>query len=197
MISGLPETTTKESLFDYLKGRFDTKGICCDGIRLLYDFTELGPVKSELEFLQKLEEQLTPGQETIQKSWLDLLICSKSTKAGSTSRSITDASEFYSENVSKLSDMEREMRKNLKFIGTALVRFNSLTEAKATKKALELLQKSVKFKFPNDVIEDKNFLPSSWTVQYAPPSLDINWQRLKKPRSTWKKLLIWLGLTIL
>ena len=41
MISGLPPTTTADSLFNYLKNRFDSKGICRDGIKLLYDLTKL------------------------------------------------------------------------------------------------------------------------------------------------------------
>jgi len=190
MISGLPETTTKESLFNYLKGKFDTKGICLDGIRFLYDFTKLGPVKSELTFLWKINQQLIPKPEEIQKSWLDLLICSKFPKASSTST--PDASSFYSGEIDKLSDQKRAMLESLKFIGTAFVLFDSVEEAET---ALRLFQQSEKCKILDD--EDKKFLPSRWTVQYAPPRSEINWERLKKPRSTWKKVLIWLGLTIL
>lgn len=204
MISGLPLTTTVDSLLNYLKDRFDSKRIYHDGISLLYDLTKLWPVQKQLKSLREIKRTLvTSGPEMIQNRLLDLLYSDRIAEAVESGRvprprsskdDDIDALKFYSEMEAILSAKKNDILANLEFTGIAFVRFDTPTEAKATKNALRLLQQSARFW--NDVVEDKEFRPSGWTVQYAPPGSQINWPQLKRPRPLWKKLAIWMGLAV-
>ncbi|EFX67139.1 hypothetical protein DAPPUDRAFT_331372 [Daphnia pulex] len=202
MISGLPPTTTADSLFDYLKDKFDSKGICRDGIKFAHDLTELVPVLDELKFLREVKRTMASSKpEVIQNRLLDFLCSDGLTEAVESGRvprptslitkyDNVDAIKFYSEREATLSARKDEMLRNMKFTGTAFVRFNSPAEAKATKTAVRLFQQSTRFR--NDVEKEAEFRPSKWSVEYAPPGSQINWPQLKEPRPFWKTLAVWL-----
>jgi RNA recognition motif-containing protein len=203
MISGLPLTTTADSLFDYLKGRFESKGISREEIKLAYDLTKLQPVLDELKFLREVKQTLaTSGPEVIQNRLMDFFYSDGLTEAVESGRVLhpsslitskydnVDAMKFYSEREAILLARKDEMLSNRKFTGTAFVRFNSPVDAKATKKELRKLQQSARFW--NDVVENQEFRPSKWSVEYAPPGSQINWSQLKDPRQLWKTLVVLL-----
>ena len=192
MISGIPHTATVDSLFDYLKDRFDSKGICRDGIKFLYDLTELCPINDQLKTVQETKRTLlTSEPEMIQNRFLDFLYNDQVAEAVGIPSFIKDEDKM--EEI--LSTQKNDMLNKLEFTGTAFIRLNNPTEAKATKESFVQFKKSVRFR--NDSVQDETFRPSRWTVKYAPPSSQINWPQLQRPRSIWQKMAVWLLLAVI
>ncbi|KAI9561542.1 hypothetical protein GHT06_012501 [Daphnia sinensis] len=196
MISGLPLTTTIDSLYDYLKNRFDSKGIRRENIHFVYDLNRLWPVKEHLKLVREIKRTLlSTGPQQIQSRFWE---CFSTNEAAGTDRGSLnsddcgDALTFYSEMEKTLLAKRDDMMNNLKFVGIAFIGFDSPAEAKATKRAVKQLQRSTWF--GQDRGDDQEFRPSTWTIGYAPPGSQMNWPKLQQRRPLWNKLAIWLAM---
>ncbi|XP_059350499.1 calcium permeable stress-gated cation channel 1-like [Daphnia carinata] len=186
MISGLPLTTTVDSLFDDLKNRFDLKGICRENIHFVYDLNSLWPVKENLKLVREIKRTLlSTGPQQIQTRFWE---CFSTEETPGTNPD--DALTFYSEMEKTLLDKRDDIMNNLQFVGIAFIGFDSPAEAKATKSAVKQVQRSTWF--GKDKEDDQEFRPSIWTIGYAPPGSEMNWPKLQQRPPLWKNLIIWL-----
>lgn len=201
MISGIPPTITVDLLFDYLKTRFDSKGMSRENIHFAYDLSKLWPVKKDLRWLKEIKHTLrTTGPQVIRNRFWECYSTTAETDAtrrqsGRKIHNHDDALTFYTEMEKTLLSKRDDILNNLKFAGIAFISFDSPAEAKATKMAVRQLQRSSWFR--TDTEEDQEFQPCTWTIGYAPPGSQINWDKLQQRRPIWKKLAIRLVLIVI
>lgn len=197
MIGGLPLSVTVDSLFDYLKNRFDSKGIGRENIHFVYDLNRLWPVKENLKRLREIKRTLlTTGPQQIQNRFWECFSTKEAAGTDERSPGSDDALQFYSQMEKTLLAKRDDMMNNLKFVGLAFIGFDCPTEAKATKSGVKRLQRSTWFGKDKEG-GDREFRPSMWTIGYAPPGSQINWPKLQQRRPLWKKLAISLAMMVI
>ncbi|XP_046460925.1 CSC1-like protein 2 [Daphnia pulex] len=182
MISGIPLTTTADSLLEYLICNLDAKGIHQEQIVMAKDVSKLIPVQNQLNFIRNIKQNLN-GRVLMGRRFWDLK---------SWLKPAIGAVSYYNNKEETLSVKKDEIINQLKFTGTVFIRFDSPVEAKATKFAIRRHQSNWLWKC-EETNQNRQFRPSEWVVRYAPPGSDINWMHLKNPRPPfWKTLLVWL-----
>jgi hypothetical protein len=187
-ISGLRLNLTADSLCEYLKKKFNVQGVHREGIIFANDLTKLWPIVNQLKTVRDIKQQLVSsntGPDLIQRRFWDK------------PNEDEDSTAYYSRKENTLLAEKDAVIRNLKFLGTAFIRFDDPAEAKATKMAIVNHQSKWFFNlFTTPEIEDSDFRLLHWDAQYAPPGAHINWQQLEGQQPLWKKLSIWLMLLI-
>ena len=212
MISGFTgDNIDIDSLLDYLKSRFDIKGIRRDGIVPAFDISKLLPIVDQLNDVRNIKRHLSPSKsaELIKRRWWAFWENSQSSEMGDTvmhgpewiqpgvdadDKKEIDVATYYDKQEKNLLAKREAIANNLELSGTVFVRFDSPADARAAKMALRRYQIEWFWKRGNQ--EDQYFRPSQWTVHYAPPGSEVNWMHLKKPRPAWKTLALWLRLAV-
>lgn len=185
-ISGLGRDVTIDSLYEYLKKKFNAQGITREGIVFANDLTKLWPVLDQLNTVRDIKRQLLispSGPELIQRRFWDK------------NNNEEDAMAYYNRKENILLAEKDAMIKNLEFIGTAFIRFDDPAQAKATKMAI-INHQPKWFRYSIMPQKEDEFRLRHWTVQYAPPGSHINWQQLEGQHSIWKTLSVLLMLLI-
>lgn len=210
MITGLPFTTTVDSLFEFLKSRFDIKGINRQSIVMAKDVSQLLPIIDQIHLMKKLKQQLIGPASIRHRFWkfwnchsgkdiVDTVMygqewSDRSPADGKSSNEEVNAATYYNRKEEALLVKKEKLITNLEFTGTVFIHFDSPAEAKTAKMALRRC--SSKWFWNRYITEDTEFQLAQWIVRYPPPSSDINWIHLKNPRPTWRKLALYLRLAL-
>ncbi|KAI9561459.1 hypothetical protein GHT06_012417 [Daphnia sinensis] len=210
MITGIPLTTTIDSLLDYMKKSFDLKGICREDIVMAKDVSQLLPVVNQIHLIRNIKQHLN-GPAFIRRRFWKFWDCHSTDDTVDTvmhgpefkqhlpedemsSDQEIDAATYYNLKEEALLVKKESLLNNLEFTGTVFIHFDSPAEAKVVKKTLT--RRTSKWFWNRNSEEDPEFQPSQWTVRYPPPSADINWSDFKKPRPIWRTLALYLRLAL-
>lgn len=192
MITGLPISTTVDSLLEYLmctfESSFSAKGIHREQIVMAHDLSKLLPVVDRLDFIRNVKLQINRKAnkgKIFQRRFWDFKSYFKK----------VDAFSYYNKAEEMLAIEKDKIINNLEFTGTVFIRFDSPSEAKATKIAITRYQSNLFWK--RGQLKNNQFQPSRWTVRYAPPGSDLSWIHMKKPRPMWMTMAVWLRLAII
>ena len=187
VISGIPLTTSLDSLLEYLMCSFDAKGIRQEHIVMAHDVSKLLPVQDQLNFIRNVKQKLT-GKDMIESRFWDCRSWFK--KVG--------AVTYYNNKEETLTMKKDKIISQMKFNGTVFIRFDSPAEAKATKTAIRRYQSNLLWKCDNSDNKHQQFRPSEWEVRYAPLGSDINWMHLTNSCPNFcKTILVWLRLLVI